>query len=253
MPTSKILTAAVAALLAIGLSTSFAAPPEGERERGPRDGARERGPRDGERGPREGGPRDGNRERGPRDGDREGPPRGDRQRPVFPLLQALDKNQDGVIDSGEIERAVAALKSLDGNSDGKLTREELMPNFAGMQRGGDRGQAGDRRPGGQRDGAGPGGGQQPGQRGNPAAMFDRMDKDGDGSLSEDEVPEQMRDKFGMVDADGDGAVSKQELVSAIERRMKAGGKGGNRGGNRDAAEGGEKPRRPPQKNKADEV
>jgi hypothetical protein len=43
-----------------------------------------------------------------------------------PLLVAtLDANQDGIIDAGEIGNASKALKSLDKNADGRLSREEL--------------------------------------------------------------------------------------------------------------------------------
>jgi Spy/CpxP family protein refolding chaperone len=52
---------------------------------------------------------------------------GQGQRPLPPLVAALDANHDGTIDAGEINNASAALKTLDKNSDGKLTREELMP------------------------------------------------------------------------------------------------------------------------------
>jgi hypothetical protein len=64
-------------------------------------------------------------------GDR--PPRQDRppmgrdgQRPLPPLLAALDANHDGVIDADEIKNASAALLKLDKNGDGKLTPEEFM-------------------------------------------------------------------------------------------------------------------------------
>ena len=44
-----------------------------------------------------------------------------------PLMAALDANHDGVIDEKEIANASAALKTLDKNGDGKLTRDELFP------------------------------------------------------------------------------------------------------------------------------
>lgn len=57
-----------------------------------------------------------------------GPGRFQGQRPmVSPVIIALDANHDGVIDEQEIENASKALKSLDKNGDGKLTREELRP------------------------------------------------------------------------------------------------------------------------------
>lgn len=47
--------------------------------------------------------------------------------PRNPLIAALDVNGDGVIDAQEIANASAALKTLDKNGDGKLTRDELHP------------------------------------------------------------------------------------------------------------------------------
>jgi hypothetical protein len=47
--------------------------------------------------------------------------------PRMPLMAALDPNNDGVIDETEIAQASKALKTLDKNSDGKITMEELRP------------------------------------------------------------------------------------------------------------------------------
>jgi hypothetical protein len=55
---------------------------------------------------------------GPRNGQRPPPPQ---------LLIALDANKDGVISADEIANASAALKTLDKNGDGQLTREEFGP------------------------------------------------------------------------------------------------------------------------------
>jgi Ca2+-binding EF-hand superfamily protein len=48
--------------------------------------------------------------------------------PALPIITALDANGDGVIDAREIANAGAALKTLDKNGDGKLTRDEFLPN-----------------------------------------------------------------------------------------------------------------------------
>lgn len=48
------------------------------------------------------------------------------RRPVPPLMQALDANKDGKLDTAELNNASSALRSLDKNSDGKLTPEEFM-------------------------------------------------------------------------------------------------------------------------------
>ena len=47
--------------------------------------------------------------------------------PPLPVVQSLDANHDGVIDASEMANAPAALKTLDKNGDGKLTRDEFLP------------------------------------------------------------------------------------------------------------------------------
>jgi Ca2+-binding EF-hand superfamily protein len=49
------------------------------------------------------------------------------QPPPSPVINALDKNSDGVISASEIANAPAALLTLDKNGDGQLTRDELRP------------------------------------------------------------------------------------------------------------------------------
>jgi Ca2+-binding EF-hand superfamily protein len=140
----------------------------------------------------------------------------------MPLMMALDADGNGEISSSEIEGAVAALKKLDKNSDGKLTMEELMPE--GM-------------PGGFPGGF-PGGG-------DPAEMVTRimaMDTNKDGFVDKDEAPERMvQGMFPRADSNGDGKLSKEELTK-FAAQMGGPRPGGNapRGGE----EGGERPRRP---------
>jgi hypothetical protein len=68
---------------------------------------------------------------GPQAGGQEGGP--PRQPP--PLISALDANHDGVIDAAEIANAPAALRTLDKNGDGKLTRDEIHPQGGGPRGG----------------------------------------------------------------------------------------------------------------------
>ena len=68
---------------------------------------------------------------------------GDPPRFVSPLVAALDANKDGIISAEEIANASVALKTLDKNNDGELTRDEFM----GRPPHGDRGGAGGRGPG----------------------------------------------------------------------------------------------------------
>ena len=48
---------------------------------------------------------------------------------MFPVMVVLDKDGNGEISESEIKGAVAALKKLDKNKDGKLTEDELRPSF----------------------------------------------------------------------------------------------------------------------------
>ena len=61
---------------------------------------------------------------GPPPGQQGGP--GGSQMPKMPLVSALDADSDGEISAAEIANAAAALKMLDKNGDGKLTRDEYM-------------------------------------------------------------------------------------------------------------------------------
>lgn len=47
--------------------------------------------------------------------------------PPSPLVEALDVNHDGIIESNEIANASAELLTLDKNGDGQLTRDEYCP------------------------------------------------------------------------------------------------------------------------------
>ena len=94
------------------------------------------------------------RERGSQSGGRggQGGPGGFMR--MFPVMTALDSDGNGEISSDEIKGAVAALKKLDKNKDGKLTEDELRPNFGG--RGGASGQRPSGAAGEQRRGRGQG-------------------------------------------------------------------------------------------------
>ncbi|HOD83358.1 MAG: EF hand [Planctomycetes bacterium ADurb.Bin126] len=83
------------------------------------------------------------------------------QRMPHPLMHHFDTDRDGTISAEEIANAVAVLKKLDTNGDGKITRDELpLPprQQGGQGRGAGQGQG----PG---PNAGPGPGAGPGQGG----------------------------------------------------------------------------------------
>ena len=56
-------------------------------------------------------------------------------------------------------------------------------------------------------------------------MIQRMDQNGDGKLSADELPEQLRDRLSAADTNGDGFYDAAELTTAFAN-MGGGGPGG---------------------------
>jgi hypothetical protein len=122
------------------------------------------------------------------------------------MFTAIDVDGDGVITKAELRKAVAALKKLDTDNDGAITLAEVSP-------------------------ASP--------WGDPAAFVERMltenDKNGDGKLTVDEVPERMQRMLQDADTNADNAIDREELTAAMENmrnRFRGGpGRGGpSRGG-----------------------
>ena len=86
-----------------------------------------------------------------------------------------------------------AIRTLNKNKDGKLTRDELLPGF---HEGGP---------------AGP----------DPAELLARMmafDRNGDRMLSKDQLPERMRGLLERADANKDGFVDKDELTRLVQQQ-----------------------------------
>ncbi|SFI00525.1 EF-hand domain-containing protein [Planctomicrobium piriforme] len=227
------------------------------------------GPRDGER-PRDGQPRDGQRpgEMG-RPGDGMGrPPMGDGFGPPpgmgrgMAFIRILDENGNGRISKEEMINIARLFQELDHNGDNELDAAELAgfsgrPGMEGggrpgMEGGGRPGMDGERRPGGEFGGRGPGE-RGPGDRGpmpgggsfDPGQFFTRMDANGDGSLTKEEVPERMQENFDRMDQDGNGKISQDELRAAMEAMRNRMGDGGQRPGPREGGgSNNDRPQRP---------
>ena len=156
-------------------------------------------------------------------GGREMPgPGGDFRLPPHPLMIALDADRDGELSAEEIEKAQEALKTLDTDADGKLSRQELLPQFRG--------------PGGPGPG-GPAGG-------DFVQRIMGFDADGDGRVTQEELPQMMRRMLQRADADGDGAIDRAEAEAAAGQfgRGVGPGRGPGRGGPQ--AQPGGRPQRP---------
>ncbi|MEO0445281.1 MAG: hypothetical protein AAF191_04315 [Verrucomicrobiota bacterium] len=54
----------------------------------------------------------------------------------------------------------------------------------------------------------------PGQR-NPGEMFEKLDSNGDGTVSQSEAPAQAWERISKLDADGDGGVTKAEFAKML--------------------------------------
>lgn len=114
--------------------------------------------------------------------------------PVPPLFAAIDADHDGIISAAEIQGASDALKGLDQNGDGTITRDELRP----PRPAGENATEGDVP-------KGPPPGKFP-----PPPVIAALDTDKDGTISAEELtnaPESLK----QLDKDDDGALSPQEL------------------------------------------
>lgn len=235
-------------LLAVCATTFVTAAPPKEGDQGDRPEQRDRNRGDRNRGDRDGRP--------PRDG-RGGPGGRPSMMRMFPILVALDADKDGEISKAEIENATVALQKLDKDKNGKLTENELVPSFG--RRGGDRrgpggpgGRDGDRRgPDATGNRRGPGG---PGNReGFSVDSFVEKimenDKNKDGKLTKDELPERMQAMFSRIDTNEDKEIDKAELTKMAEgfrSRNRSGRSGGGDRGKRDS--GKDRPKRPESEN-----
>jgi Ca2+-binding EF-hand superfamily protein len=109
------------------------------------------------------------------------------------MMKQLDKNGDGSLSKEEVPaQAWERIGKLDKNNDNTVSREE----FAAAVK--DRVGSGD--------------------------FFGNMDKNGDGKLTENEVP-QAWERISKADRDKDGAVSREEMGAARAMMEKSGGKG----------------------------
>ncbi len=101
-----------------------------------------------------------------------------------PVLLALDTDHDGTISAAEIAAAPASLAKLDTNGDGQLTSLEFLPR--------------------QVDAAAV----------DPDALVKRLmafDRNGDGVLTAEELPERLQGMMTRADANHDGKLSPDEI------------------------------------------
>lgn len=124
------------------------------------------------------------------------------------LFDRLDTNDDNAITADEVEADKKRLfdrliRTSDRNEDGKLQRDEFVAGTTPAKP--TAGQI-DARPA-------------PGSRAglNPGVIFQRMDRNKDGKISGDEMPDRMREGLARVDENGDGAVDREEFEKIAQR------------------------------------
>ncbi|MFM2094130.1 MAG: hypothetical protein RIS70_1254 [Planctomycetota bacterium] len=127
------------------------------------------------------------------------------------LFTKLDRDGDGVLTREEVgDENARMLQRLvrrgDKNQDGKLGRDEFLAAVKETAEQNDPNNP--PRPDARPD-------QNPDRRPPPQQIIRQFDKDGDGKLSKDEVPERMRENMERIDTDRDGFVTVEELQSAF--------------------------------------
>lgn len=144
--------------------------------------------------------------------------------PGSALALVLDTNRDGVIGADELAAAPAALKTLDRNGNGIIESAELMMMGRGRGEGFDGGR-------GDRDG---GRGGEPG--GASATSADELvatlmafDKNTDGKLSKDELPERLQAMFDRADTNKDGVLTASEIRASAQSSTQSASAGMGRG------------------------
>ena len=137
------------------------------------------------------------------------------------LFDKLDANKDGVVTADEVPDDKQSiferlLRVGDANGDKKLSKEELI---AGLKKSAPAAEPAPNpgpRPGGAAGGL------------NISAkdIFGRLDKDGNGKIEKDEIPERMKENLGRVDTNSDGAIDLAEFEKVAQ--FFGGGAGGRR-------------------------
>ena len=140
---------------------------------------------------------------------------GQQERPdaaARPLFDRLDQNKDGQVAADEITEERKSyferlLREGDKNNDGKLSRDEFQAAAQQGRRRPDAPESNEQRP------------RQTERNVDPSAIFRTLDKNADGKVTPDEVPEERRQRFqaglSRSDKDGDGGLNLDEFKASM--------------------------------------
>ena len=118
------------------------------------------------------------------------------------LLATMDLDGDGVLAAEELVQAGDSLLQLDRDKDGEISADELesatrMTDESHPPRSSDNGRA------------------------NRFGTLERLDRNGDGKITKEEVPEPMQRRWDRMDRDGNGFLDQDEQAFVAERLRKA--------------------------------
>lgn len=134
----------------------------------------------------------------------------EKRRRILEAIKRFDTNHDGSLNPREMRNVPQGLKTLDRNGDGEISRVELagfssVPEIRSEPRTmADRLQAAGRKTAQRMVTAA------------PEKFFERLDENGDGQLSGDEVPQRMRSAARRADVNADKKISLQEFRQILE-------------------------------------
>ncbi len=129
------------------------------------------------------------------------------------MIKRMDQDGDGKIAKNEMRFGADRFDEMDKNGDGFITADEFeFPSFGSGGSGGFGGQTGSRQMPSKED------------------MIKRMDQDGDGKISQSELPSMLADRFSQMDKNGDGFITSDEFEFPSGRGGSSGGFGGQQNG-----------------------
>ncbi|MDP7036057.1 MAG: EF-hand domain-containing protein [Planctomycetota bacterium] len=139
-------------------------------------------------------------------------------------IKRFDLDRDGSVSRQEFEEASQKqFKILDEDGDGVVEREEVQGGLAKLQRN-DRSSRDRSSATGERTGERSGRENSKRSAGkrerDPAAMFAKLDKNGDGVIEESEFP--RKEVFGRLDKNADGQIDKEEFETMTRQMMQRG-------------------------------